>query len=488
MQGVGFRPFVYRLASELKLTGWVINSAQGALIEAEAEATALDAFVARLHSELPPHARIERLEIEILPPQGATQFEIRHSEGGGAKTALILPDLALCPDCQRELLDPHDRRYRYPFINCTHCGPRYSIIHDLPYDRAATTMRDFIMCPDCRAEYENPLDRRFHAQPVACPNCGPQIALWDRAGVVLSVRDEALLATAEALRRGQIVAVKGLGGFHLLVDARDDQAVERLRLRKQRYEKPLAVMFPSLESAEAVCFVSSSERDVMTSSAAPIVLLRQKENNEIAPSVAPGNPYLGVMLPYTPLHILLLMELGFPVVATSGNLSGEPICTDEREALARLGGIADLFLVHDRPIARPVDDSVVMVVACDPTADSLVILRRARGYAPQPVTLAGADDVCAVGAQQKNAVAVAHADRVFLSQHVGDLDHAAALATFARTLADLQKMYDLQPSTVACDLHPGLRCHPLRRAKRTACHLRPTSLRTRPLRHGGART
>ena len=383
VQGVGFRPFVYRLATELKLTGWVINSAQGAVIEVEAAEPTLDAFAARLHSELPPHARIEHLVSENLPPQGDTQFEIRHSDAGGAKTALILPDLAICPDCRRELLDPHDRRYRYPFINCTHCGPRYSIIHDLPYDRAATTMRDFVMCPDCRAEYENPLDRRFHAQPVACPNCGPQIALWDRAGNVLSVRDEALLATAEALRRGQIVAVKGLGGFHLLVDARDEAAVTRLRDRKQRYEKPLAVMFPSLEPVGAACFVSAAERDVMTSSAAPIVLLRQKDNNQIAPSVAPGNPYLGVMLPYTPLHVLLLMELGFPVVATSGNLSGEPICIDEQEALARLGGVADLFLVHDRPIARPVDDSVVMVAA-----ESTVIIRRARGYAPQPVTLA----------------------------------------------------------------------------------------------------
>ncbi len=364
-----------------------------------------------------------------------------------------MPDLALCPDCLRELLDPHDRRYRYPFINCTHCGPRYSIIHDLPYDRAATTMRDFVMCPDCRAEYENPLDRRFHAQPVACPNCGPQVALWDRSGAILSSRDEALLAAAEALRRGQIVAVKGLGGFHLLVDARDDQAVERLRDRKQRYEKPLAVMFPALEPVEAACRVSDAEREVLTSSAAPIVLLRQKANNGIAPSVAPGNPYLGVMLPYTPLHVLLLMEVDFPLVATSGNLSGEPICTDEGEALARLGGIADLFLVHDRPIARPVDNSVVLVVR-DGDEESTVILRRARGYAPQPITLPGADGVIAVGAQQKNAVAVAHADRVFLSQHVGDLDHAAAFATFTRTLADLQKMYELQPSIVACDLHP----------------------------------
>lgn len=469
VQGVGFRPFVYRLATEMSIGGWVINSAQGAVIEAEAPSAVLENFIERLRRELPPHAAINALESEPVSPLGDRHFDIRHSDGGGEKTALILPDLAACPDCLREMRDPSDRRYRYPFTNCTHCGPRYSIIEALPYDRANTTMHHFEMCPECRAEYEDPLDRRFHAQPTACPVCGPQLALWDAQGIVLSARDEALLMAAEALRQGQIVAVKGLGGFHLMVDARDADAVERLRRRKHRYEKPLAVMFPSLDQIEAVCHVSDAERAALTSAAAPIVLLRQTaapspegrglgvRSGDAAPpgmlsgvrAIAPGNPYLGVMLPYTPLHHLLLDELGFPVVATSGNLSGEPICTDEHEALERLGDIADLFLVHDRPIARPVDDSVVFVVEGVTT-----LLRRARGFAPLPVAVPGADGILATGAQQKNTVAIAHHDQVFVSQHLGDMENAASFALFERTLGDLQAMYEVKPRVIACDLHP----------------------------------
>ncbi|MDK3158219.1 carbamoyltransferase HypF [Kamptonema cortianum] len=450
VQGVGFRPFVYRLAAELRTGGWVINSPQGVVIEVEASAAVLDRFEARLRAELPPHAAIHALASESVTPLGEHDFSIHHSEADGARTALILPDLATCPDCLRELSDPADRRYRYPFINCTHCGPRFSIIHDLPYDRPATTMRAFTQCPDCRAEYENPLDRRFHAQPNACPRCGPQLALWDRSGAALAEREDALIQAEAALCRGEIVAVKGLGGFHLMVDARSEQAVHRLRCRKGRYEKPLAVMYPSLAMVEQDCEVSEAERTLLISSEAPIVLLRY-HGRQIAPDAAPGNPYLGVMLPYTPLHHLLLHDLGFPLVATSGNLSGEPICIDESEALSRLQAIADVFLVHDRPIARHVDDSVVCVVDGRP-----LILRRARGYAPLPVDLPAGNhrSLIAVGAHQKNTVALLHKGHVFLSQHLGDLDTKESLAAFRRVLADFQRVYEAKPSAVVCDLHP----------------------------------
>ncbi len=452
VQGVGFRPFVYRLAVELGLAGWVINAANGAVIEAQGESDQLERFIRRLCAELPLHARIDRLDRQIVPPQTDSQaFAIHDSDGGGAITALMLPDLAVCSDCLRELRDPNDRRHCYPFINCTHCGARYSIIEALPYDRPKTTMRAFEMCAACRAEYDNPLDRRFHAQPIACPDCGPQLALWDAAGQMLAQRDDALRMAEEAIRQGMIVALKGMGGFQLLVDARDDAAVKRLRDRKHRPDKPLAVMFPTLDDLERACEVSQLERDLLLSSAAPIVLLRQKLNN-IAPSVAPGLPYLGAFLPYTPLHHLLLDDLGFPVVATSGNRSGEPICIDEREALSALGGIADIFLVHDRPIARPVDDSVAMVAV-----DGMVMLRRARGYAPEPVELAGADSVIAFGAQQKNTVAFAHRGRVFISQHLGEMDSAAGSALCRRTIAEWTRLYDLHPEQAVCDLHPDYR-------------------------------
>jgi hydrogenase maturation protein HypF len=449
VQGVGFRPFIYRLAADHGIAGWVNNSAQGVLIEAEAAQPQLARFVQGIAQQKPPHAAIHTFDTERLPPAGYTRFEIHHSESEGVKSAFILPDLAICPDCLREITDPTNRRYRYPFTNCTHCGPRFSIIRALPYDRPNTTMRAFVMCDDCQAEYEDPLDRRFHAQPNACPHCGPQLALWDHAGRVLAEKDEALRAAEDALRRGQIVAVKGLGGFHLMVDARSSEAVALLRARKGRYEKPLAVMFPSLEQVKAACDVSQLEHTLLVSSEAPIVLLRYR-GGDIAPEVAPENPYLGVMLPYTPLHYLLLDDLGFPVVATSGNLSGEPICTGEHEALAKLGATADLFLVHNRPIARHVDDSVVCVAAGAP-----LILRRARGYAPLPIDLSGAHPtLVAVGAQQKTTTALLHQGSVFLSQHLGDMDNVKTFEAFKHTLADFETLYDANPSAVVCDLHP----------------------------------
>ena len=376
VQGVGFRPFIYRLATELNLVGWVNNSAAGVLIEVEGTKSQLGTFLSRVEREKPLHALIDSIDSTWLEPVGYDSFTIKASVSG-QKTANVLPDLATCADCRREIFDPNNRRYQYPFTNCTNCGPRYSIIETLPYDRANTTMKTFRMCPECQAEYHNPLDRRFHAQPNACPQCGPHLELWDRRGQVLSHHHPALLATALAIAQGKIVAVKGLGGFQLLVDARNETALQTLRQRKHRPDKPLAVMYPHLELVNNHCQVSSLEGNLLQSPEAPIVLLKKRGNIPLAPSVAPHNPFVGVMLPYTPLHHLLLAELGFPVVATSGNLSAEPICTDEQQAIVSLAKIADLFLVHNRSIKRAVDDSVVKVVQERP-----LILRRARGYAP----------------------------------------------------------------------------------------------------------
>jgi hydrogenase maturation protein HypF len=451
VQGVGFRPFIYRLARSLALGGWIVNAPHGVIVEIEGAPEALQAFLARLPDEKPAHALITALDQREIPPCGELTFEIRHSQLEGEKTALILPDLATCADCLRELFDPSDRRYRYPFINCTHCGPRYSVILSLPYDRPNTTMRAFALCPACRAEYDDPLDRRFHAQPTACPHCGPQLAAWSARGKVLAEREEALQLAEKALRDGQIVALKGLGGFQLLCDARNAESVRALRLRKQRPEKPFAVMLPDLETAQQLCFVDEQEAALLTSAAAPIVLLKRR-TTELAETVAPHNPYLGVMLPYTPLHHLLMRDLGFPIVATSGNLSGEPICIDEFEALARLGRIADIFLVHNRPIARAVDDSVACIALGKP-----LLLRRARGYAPLPVPMPSGTSLpplIAVGAHQKNTLAIAEAERLILSQHIGDLENAESERAFSQTLRDLAHMHAVQPRLIVCDAHP----------------------------------
>lgn len=465
VQGVGFRPFVFRLARELQLTGWVLNSAQGVFIEAEGQKSRLETFLLRLEREKPPHSFIQSLEFSFLDPRGYATFEIRHSQEAGDKTALVLPDIATCPECLREILDPTDRRFRYPFTNCTQCGPRFTILEALPYDRPNTTMKRFEMCPECRQEYEDPQNRRFHAQPNACPRCGPHLELWDEGGRLLEAHHEALCQAAAAVRAGKIVALKGLGGFHLIVDAGNEEAVQRLRRRKHREEKPLAIMAPSREWVRAHCTVSELEERLLGSPEAPIVLLRRKEKGtaDPAPSVAPGNPYLGVMLPYTPLHHLLLRELGIPIVATSGNLSDEPICTDEREALQRLGGIADLFLIHNRPIARHVDDSVVRVMM-----GRELVLRRARGYAPLPIPLPSLPaavsegrekpfswpPVLAVGAHLKNTTALTADRNVFLSQHIGDLETPQALAAFKAVVASFQELYEVRPRQVACDMHP----------------------------------
>ncbi|HTU93699.1 MAG TPA: carbamoyltransferase HypF [Gemmataceae bacterium] len=467
VQGVGFRPFVYRLANELGLAGWVNNSPQGAAIEVEGDRGRIAEFLRRLPDDKPRPCVLHSLAPTFLPQAGYTCFEVHDSSSNGPKTAVILPDLATCLDCQREIFDPKNRRFRYPFANCTNCGPRFSIVEELPYDRPRTTMKRFPMCDACRAEYDNPADRRFHAQPNACPRCGPHLELWDAAGNVLAAHDDALRAAADALRRGDIVAAKGLGGFHLLVDAHNQDAVLRLRRRKHREEKPFGLMYPHLDTLRRDCPVSELEERILLSPESPLVLLRRRESRARSVSegtalayasgtvpcsaaVAPGNPNLGVMLPYTPLHHLLLAELGFPIVATSGNRSDEPICLDECEALTRLAGIADLFLIHDRPIARQVDDSVVRVVL-----GREMVLRRARGYAPFPVPVAQSlPPLLAVGAHQKNTLAIAAGCQVVVSQHVGDLDTPIALMAFHRIAEDLPRLYALEPQAVVCDRHP----------------------------------
>lgn len=455
VQGVGFRPFVHGLAIKLSLAGWVRNGGEGVVIEVEGNRPCLEEFLLRLEREKPPLAFVQSLESTFLEPAGLEKFTIRESDSQGSKATLILPDFATCADCLRELFDPRNRRYRHPFINCTNCGPRFSIIESLPYDRPNTSMKKFPMCPDCEREYRDPLNRRFHAQPTACPFCGPRLCAWDEAGHSVEQGYEAVEHAARELRLGRIVALKGIGGFQLLVDARNEEAVRRLRARKHRDEKPLAVMVPKLGSARRHCEISPLEQRLLESPQAPIVLLRRlpgwEDGNGIAPSVAPRNPYLGIMVPYSPLHHLLMCELGFPVVATSGNLTDEPICIDEHEAVSRLQGIADTYLVHDRPIVRYLDDSVARVML-----GREQVLRRARGYAPFPVHLKEPlpATVLAVGGHLKNTVALGFGSEVFLSQHIGDLETGQAYDAFHRMAGDLPRLYETQPELVACDLHP----------------------------------
>jgi hydrogenase maturation protein HypF len=449
VQGVGFRPYVYRLASSLGLTGWVLNSPQGVFIDAEGEPGTLEAFLTRLPQERPPRSFIQSLESSTLDPLGYTTFEIRESETSGNRTALVLPDIATCPDCLRELFDPGDRRYLYPFTNCTNCGPRFSIMTTLPYDRPNTSMAGFTMCPLCRKEYADPNDRRFHAQPNACPACGPRVELWDADGRRMASGHEAITAAAAMVSDGAILAAKAVGGFHLVVNAERDDAVRWLRQRKHREEKPFALLAPSIEWVRSTCSVSSAEERLLQSAEAPIVLLARSENR-VAPSVAPDNPYLGVMLPSNPLQHILVRELGIPLVATSGNLTDEPICTDEKEAVVRLKGIADAFLVHNRPIVRHVDDSIARMMA-----GRELILRRARGYAPLPVTIPKtSSDVLAVGAHLKNTVAVAKGTNVFISQHIGDLETGEAYDAFQRAVNGVTVLFDARPVMVVSDLHP----------------------------------
>jgi hydrogenase maturation protein HypF len=450
------------LATAHNLAGWIQNSPEGARIEVEGPSEHLEAFLKQFESDALGMAVIHCAEQTYLDAAGYSGFEIRESLQDGTRTAWIMPDLATCVDCRRELFDSGDRRYRYPFLNCTRCGPRFSIIEGLPYDRPNTTMRRFRPCADCAREYADASDRRFHAQPIACARCGPRLEIWNSDGETLAAEDTALRRCAEAIREGAVVALKGIGGFQLLADARAEGALQRLRARKRREEKPFALMYPSLAAAGIDVELSLAEARLLESSAAPIVLLRRRAGAAIAPGVAPGNPCLGVMLPYSPLHHLLLAELNFPIVATSGNRTDEPIAIEESDALVRLAGIADLFLTHDRPIARPMDDSVARVIL-----GREQILRRARGYAPLPITLdRPVPPVLAVGGHLKNTVAISVGKDIFLSQHVGDLGTAEAAQVFEQATRDLPRLYAVEPRAIACDLHPDY--HPTRFAERQA--------------------
>lgn len=450
VQGVGFRPFIYQLAHHYGLAGWVCNTSAGVDIEAEGPPEALARFLEDLETQAPPLARIESVTATDHPPDGYQRFEIRPSVAQAGEYQLISPDIATCKDCLRELLDPQDRRYRYPFTNCTNCGPRFTIIEDIPYDRPLTTMSHFVMCPDCQVEYDNPLDRRFHAQPNACPVCGPQLRLGDGQGAELDVEDE-ISSAAKLLNEGQILALKGLGGFHLACDATNEKAVGRLRERKRRPAKPMAVMMPTMHEVTRHCLVSKEEEQLLNSPQCPIVLLPWKHDSSVSRLVAPGYAYLGVMLPYTPLHHVLLRDVGRPLIMTSGNISEEPIAIDNDEALARLRRIADYFLLHNRDIYARYDDSVWMVA--DGKAQPL---RRSRGYAPFPIHLPfHARRILACGTELKNTFCATKDDYAFLSQHIGDMENLETLEHFQTSIDLYKRLFRLEPEIVAYDMHPG---------------------------------
>jgi len=489
VQGVGFRPFVYRLAHEHGLTGWVLNHSGGVDIEVEGLAPSLENFLRDLEEKAPPLARIASIEAQDCPPNGYLTFEIRESREEAGRYQLISPDIATCPDCLRELLDPNDRRYRYPFTNCTNCGPRFTIIADIPYDRPNTTMGKFQMCPDCQREYDGPLDRRFHTQPNACPVCGPRVWLvqspqssangWSKWTLELGPRTsdsatpDAIAQTAALLRQGAIVALKGLGGFHLACDAMNTAAVARLRERKRRPHKPLAVMMATLEEIQHHCQVSESEEELLTSRECPVVLLPWRQESNVARNVAPSYCHLGVMLPYTPLHHLLLRDAGRPLVMTSGNLSEEPICQTNEEAQERLAHIADAFLLHNRDIYARYDDSVWAVLqvtgfrfqvvqesqlaTCNLQLETGYAqpIRRSRGYAPYPVTLPfETRPALAVGAELKNTFCLTRDRYAFLSQHIGDMENLETLEHFETSIELLKHLFRIEPQLIAYDMHP----------------------------------
>lgn len=451
VQGVGFRPFIYKLANSLDLKGYVLNTPQGVIIEAEGENNILLDFTRRIEIEKPSISLIQNISIEKLPLNNFIDFKIRKSDMSGSPNAIVLPDIATCKDCLKEIFDLSNRRYLYPFTNCTNCGPRYSIVESLPYDRARTTMNIFNMCPECKAEYENPDDRRFHAQPNACPVCGPYVELLNSDGAILNFHNDAILETVNAIKGGRIIAVKGLGGFHLVVDAMNIDAVNRLRKNKNREEKPFALMYPDNDLVKRDCEITDAEERLLLSAQAPIVILKRKNNCKIPVEIAPLNPNLGIMLPYTPLHYILMNYLKSPVVATSGNLAEEPICIDENDALIRLKGIADLFLIHNRPIFRHVDDSIARIIM-----NEKVILRRARGFAPMPVII-NTDNkkhFLSVGGHLKNTIALSKGSEVFISQHIGDLETVESFNSFCNTIEKFKEIYKIEPEEIVCDLHP----------------------------------
>ncbi len=449
VQGVGFRPFVFQLAKRFGLTGSVRNDSRGVTIEVEGEGQTLNRFVTAVGKEKPPLAVIQSIDVQLMPAIGSNDFTILQSEQDESRRAQISPDTFVCEDCLDELFDPENRRYRYPFVNCTNCGPRYTIVTGIPYDRPLTTMVDFPLCADCQAEYEDPTSRRFHAQPNACPECGPQLQLYD-ADNGLVITADPLAETIARLKQGQIVAVKGLGGYHLAVDAADDCAVNELRRRKQRDEKPFALMVKDLDAVLRLAETCDDEVRLLQGVERPIVLLNKKHQHGLAESIAPGNRYFGIMLPYTPLHYLLLQDDFKALVMTSANLSDEPIAFEDREARQRLSGIADLFLGHNRRIHSRTDDSIALEIA-----DRPLQLRRSRGFVPRAIALPReSKSILAVGAELKNTVCLTRGDRAFLSQHVGDLKNLEVYDSFKGTISHLQSILDVRPEKIAHDLHP----------------------------------
>lgn len=467
VQGVGFRPFVYNLARELSLRGFVTNSSEGVRITVEGDALAT--FIERVRTDAPPLSRITSIDISPAEPSDFTDFFIKSSNESGSFT-LVSPDIAICQDCSRELFDPDDRRYLYPFINCTNCGPRYTITRSVPYDRINTTMNVFTMCAECKAEYDSPSNRRFHAQPNACPKCGPKVFLYDSTGAEVKSSDPVGTAV-DLLKKGHIVAVKGLGGFHLACDASNTDAVRELRKRKRKSNKPFALMSPDVASANKFCHISEDESRLLSSPRRPVVLLRKREGVLLPEAIAPRNSYLGFMLPYTPLHVLLFFAAGreeadfSALVMTSGNLSEEPIIIENEEALSRLSGLADYFLMHDRSIFMRVDDSVVKASDESSSHDhgrtlpsgtpAIFFVRRSRGYAPDPIPLHDSGpEVLGCGADIKNTFTLTKGDYAIPSQHIGDMENYETLRFFEETLENLKSVYRVEPDALAYDLHP----------------------------------
>lgn len=449
VQGVGFRPFVHSLAGRLGLAGFVGNDGDGVFLEVEGSEAAIGVFMLALRGEAPPLAQVESVTSDVIPATGETGFVIRESESGSRRSTLIAADSAACADCLRELGEPEDRRYRYAFVNCTNCGPRFTIVTGIPYDRPFTTMAGFAMCEQCADEYQDPADRRFHAQPVCCPRCGPRLRLTDTGGNELP--GDPIAGAAALLGEGRVLAVKGLGGYHLAADATDEQACAGLRTRKHREDKPFAVMVPDVDAARQLCDVDEAAERVLVGRRRPIVLLPRREDARVADAVAPGNRELGVMLPYTPVHELLLRADGRPLVLTSGNASDEPIAHEDGDAFERLAPIADAFLTHDRPIHVRTDDSVVR-----PGEDGEVLIRRSRGYVPEPVAVPWRwpRPVLACGAEQKNTFCLAEDGRAFPSHHIGDLENLETLRSYTEGIDHFQALFEIDPVVIAHDLHP----------------------------------
>ena len=449
VQGVGFRPFVYKTAHDCNLNGSIMNTANGVEIDVEGSLASIDKFLLNLQNSAPPLAKIEDLAVSSQKPAGLSGFTILETIRQGSAETLVSFDVATCPECLSELLDPQDRRYRYPFINCTNCGPRFTIIKDMPYDRQYTTMKDFTMCPECQAEYEDPGNRRFHAQPNACPACGPQVVLKDSSGGVID-KTAPIKTACRYLSEGSILGIKGLGGYHLACNALDSKAVASLRERKNREDKPFAVMVRDIEEARRYCLVDEKAVELLTSRARPIVLLA-KSASPVAEQVAPGNGFLGLMMPYTPLHYLIFEEIDYPLVMTSGNLSDEPIAYEDQEAQMRLCEIADYFLTHNRTIQHRCDDSVIRQYRGQEYP-----IRRSRGYAPAPLKISGGDlgQILAVGGEQKNTFCLTKGNNAFVSHHIGDLENLETLEAFEREIALYKKLFQVEPELVAYDYHP----------------------------------